>query len=144
MSNIKAPNIKKKLTGTIEPPSCTQIPHVSFRYLTSNSSYNFNYFSNKNNALEAKAELYDRIESITKDTWLHWNGLPKDRGGIETINSGQIKWSPNGYSLTNDQKLIIFRFNSNNYRIIGFKDGQCPTFYIIGFDFNYSAYNHGH
>ena len=46
-----------------------------------------------------------------------------------------------------DEKIYIFRFktadNKNNGRILGFKKDRCPIYYIIGFDFDFSAYDHG-
>ena len=116
----------------------------SFKHLTTNSDYNFSYFSkSKNECLKSKASLYDRIEEITKSPWIHWHNLSKFNGGIETLPASSIKFRPDKYVFSDGDKVIVFRFNSDKCRIIGFKTESSSNYYVIGFDFDYSAYNHG-
>jgi len=115
----------------------------SFVYLTTNTDHNFLYFKkNKSECYKVKAALYDRIEEITKEPWLYWYGQSKFNG-IETIPAKEIKFKPSGYEFSDGDKVIVFRFNGDKGRIIGVKLDSSPFYYVIGFDFDYSAYNHG-
>ncbi len=117
---------------------------LSFRFLTSNDDYNFSFFGkSKNEGQKTKAALYDRIEDITKNSWLHWHNLSKFNGGIERIPAKELKFKPCSYEFSDGDKVIIFRFNGDKYRIIGLKIENSPCFYVIGFDFDHSAYDHG-
>lgn len=116
---------------------------LSFKYLTSNSDHNFSYFKkNKNECIKSKAALYDRIEEITKESWMYWYNQSKFTG-IETLPVKSITFKPSGYEFSDGDKVIVFRFNGNDGRIIGFKIDSSPFYYVIGFDFDHSAYDHG-
>lgn len=86
--------------------------------------------------------MIDRLTEISGETWVYWQSLSKNHG-IETFSAKQLKFSPSRYKFASDEKVIVFRFFNQDFRIIGFKDSRLPTYYIIGFDFDYSAYNHG-
>lgn len=46
-------------------------------------------------------------------------------------------------NLTNDSKIIIFRFNKQKCRILLVQSRKCPSLlYVIGYDWNFSAYKH--
>ena len=46
-------------------------------------------------------------------------------------------------NLTNDSKIIIFRFNKQKCRMLLVQSKKCPSLlYVIGYDWNYSAYKH--
>ena len=62
--------------------------------------------------------------------------------GFESMNISQVKFKPNPLKqVSNDQKVLVVRFNREKYRMIGIKEKN--VFQVIGFDFNYKAYNHG-
>lgn len=45
--------------------------------------------------------------------------------------------------LTNDSKIIIFRFNKQKCRMLLIQSRTCQSLlYVIGYDWNYSAYKH--
>jgi hypothetical protein len=47
-------------------------------------------------------------------------------------------------SLSEDSKIIVFRFNNQKSRILGVRSQECNSIlYIIGYDWDFSAYNHG-
>lgn len=57
------------------------------------------------------------------------------------INLDNIK---EDLSLSDDSKIIVFRFNNQKNRILGVRSQECSSIlYIIGYDWNYSAYDHG-
>ncbi len=123
---------------------CEQNLAVSLKYLTHNDKYNFSHFSDseKNDKKNAALALY---EWMAANTGVRWNELfmrPK-QSGAETIPMDRLKFEPYGISKNEFDKFISFRFNSAKSRIIGIKDGDCPILYIIGFDFDFSAYEHG-
>ena len=75
-------------------------------------------------------------------SWLEL-GKESKKTGFETILYSQLNFSPNGLELSNDTKLIIFRFNKQNWRLIDYKSSNFKSvLHIIGFDFNFTAYKH--
>jgi len=129
---------KLKIQKSIAP-SYPNNPSFSFCYLTTNKKYNFESLD-KGKQKEWSAALVDRMIEISKEDWIYWFGLPKNKG-IETIPYEKVNFSPNEIGISDDEKVIVFRFNSQKGRIIGFKVDT--IFYIIGFDFDFSAYDHG-
>lgn len=122
--------------------SCEQYPAFSFRYLTTNSTFNFDYFGKDKTAADVAAqELALRIIEVTENPYTYWSGKSKDIG-IETLPFYQLKVKPNKLETSSDDKAIVFRFHKQKYRIIGIRLESCPTFYVIAFDFNFSAYQH--
>lgn len=136
MSKIKKNN--KNITIKPQPHTKKSIT-VSFLYFTKNSNYNFDKLD-KNEKILFKSELLSRIIEITHEEWIYWYQQPKGTG-IETIYSDELYFSPNGYTFSKDEKVIIFRFYNQKGRIIGFKDST-DTFYIIGIDCKFNAYEH--
>ena len=96
----------------------------------------------KGDKKEWQSALAERIIELSQNTWLYWFGLNKEQG-IETIYSSQLNFPPNNYSFSEDEKVIVFRFNSQKGRIIGIKNNRSPIYYVIGLDTDYSAYDHG-
>lgn len=92
-----------------------------------------------------QSELAKRLIEISQMPWFFWYDCGK-KVGVETIPFYEINFSPNGLDLTPDEKVIVFRFASGTCRMIGTKGklcSTCATYYVIGLDFNYSAYDHG-
>lgn len=144
MRKIKQKNLDLKVAKPNQTVKEPDKPVLSFVYLTSNSRYNFEIFGkDKHNRLTAKEDLVDRLIQLTQQTWIFWQSLGKKQGGLETLKASSINFSPQGYTFSEDEKVIVFRFASEDYRIIGFQDSSSPTYYIIGFDFDHSAYDHG-
>ena len=145
MSKLKKQNVKSKVSSTPDVDKCPQNVSFSMEHLTKNKQYNFDFFSDDTHRkINAKAAVYDRLEELSKNTWLYWNGLSKNQG-CETLKCDRIRFSPSGYIFTNDEKVIVFRFSflGSDCRILGIKKSPCSVFYIIGFDFDHSAYDHG-
>ena len=71
----------------------------------------------------------------------------RKRVGLETITYDQLHFSPGGDAIiTKDTKLYVFRFDTyrgrNQGRIIGFKGAPCAVLHVVGYDFDFSAYDH--
>ena len=97
--------------------------------MTTNKDYSFKYFQNDKDLQYSKAIILDDIIKLQGKTWLTL-GMESKKTGFETITYNQLK-------------LIVFRINSQNWRLIGYKsDNFKCVLHVIGFDFNYSAYKH--
>ena len=141
MSRIKSNQQKLKISKNFLEKS-PEMPSFSFRYLTTNKDYNFESLD-KRKKLEFQSALAERMIEITQKSWLEWHNLDK-KHGYEMIPSQQLRFSPNGYTFSDDEKVIVFRFNSQEGRIIGIKNSESAVYYVIGFDTDYSAYPHSH
>ena len=122
----------------LQPVLCSseQFPHISFRYLTSNKRHSLEYLQKCSVADRAKTMegLLRRLEEITKSSWAKLGALPR-----------QLRFSGTDAN-KEDNKVWVFRFDTwqghDKGRIIGFKDNPCSAFFVIGFDFDFSAYSH--
>jgi hypothetical protein len=123
---------------------CPQIPAFSFAYLTNNSSHNLEYFSDPNDKRTAIENVYIRLVEIGKRNWLYWQQQGK-KVGLELLSANEISFSPSDIKLTPDEKIIVFRvkgYAGKDSRILGIREDGCPILHIIGYDFDFSAYNH--
>ena len=142
--------IKSKKVGKLSRTADTQPKRVSFRFdrITTNKNYNFNYFKDKSEKLKSLAALFEKLQILTSKS-LPDLTLERKISGCETIPINNFKENArrafmNSDIVSSDSSLVIFRFASQKYRII------CKTaiddnsiLYILGFDFDFSAYNHG-
>lgn len=119
---------------------CDQFPTFSFLHLTTNKRHNFNYLTEQIH--QTKAILYDRLEEISQHDWKYWLSQPK-KTGLEVLPYDRMRFSPKSIQLANDENIYVFRFYQNQYRILGIRKEKCPVFYIIAYDFDHSAYDHG-
>ena len=134
---------KKDRKPKIKLDEPDEYPIADFKYLTSNKKYNFGYFNNLRESIEGKAIILDKIIDIQKYSWLELMQMRKNIG-IEYIDYEQLKFSPSNTKIVEDSKVVIMRLNSQNWRLIGVKSKNLKNvLHIIGFDFDFSAYNHG-
>lgn len=137
------PTVTKDRTKNEVGSKCEQHLAFSFKYLTANKKNNFSYFNNEKSRFQAEHFLVEKFCELTKENWDYWLRQGK-KTGAETLQYSEINISPgNNYKLESDETIYVFRFNSGNYRILGFKKSPCSTYNIIGFDFAFNAYNHG-
>lgn len=147
-SRQPSPKIKKNAVPKSEGCSSDQHPIFSFRYMTANKEHSIAFIQKRkaSEQLEAFQALYKSFETISSKPWKHWGNLPKEIG-YETISYSEIgfKASPDA-RLTGDAKMNVFRLDTHlgrgKGRIIGFKDSPCSAFNVIGYDFDFSAYDH--
>lgn len=123
--------------------------HISFSYvlLTDDKDYTFSKFgkSNIREHLIVRQELDELLFEISKCTWAELQDRSKMQlGGFESMKLTDLK--PQVYKrakLTRDVSTIVFRFGGNKYRLIGYKYPKSNVLYVLGFDLDFSAYNHG-
>lgn len=126
-----------------------QYPWFSFRYMTQNTEYTVCRLRGKelNDTLYG---LYNRLDELAHQTWAYWLSKPK-ASGIETIAFKQLRFAPNPVlfkecHFDKNSSVYVIRFDTyrgkNKGRIIGVKDSPCAVLHIIGYDFDFSAYNH--
>ena len=146
---IKPQQVKAKI-AVLETKNkggeCEHFPTFSFRYMTKNKRYNFNFFpmSQSSDKIKTQSNVYSRLEEISKESWLKLSQYNKYLG-FETRDYSYIRFLA-GVDLPKDESIYIIRFdlyNGDKGRILGFKKRGCPILYIIGYDFDFSAYSHG-
>lgn len=91
--------------------------------------------------------LFKKLQEISTLTWKELQNRPKETG-YETIPISEFKINfeniKQELKLSDDSKIIVFRFNNQQCRILGVRSKECSSIlYIIGYDWDYSAYNHG-
>lgn len=134
---------EKKDDNTFLSSSQLNYPVFCFKYLTTNNSYNINYFKKSTDKAKAYGALFYIINHLQGQTWLETMNKRKQIG-FESIAYKTFNFKPNGYKLSKDDKLLVIRFKRGLYRMIGIKsDVNKDVFHVLGFDFDYSAYDHG-
>lgn len=121
---------------------------LSFAFVTGNKDYNFNYFesSRAREELSARIALDELLEELSKNTWQELTQRSKyQKGGFEKIPYSSCKESIfNKFKITPDTSIYSFRFGKGDaYRLLGIKPTSCHKLNILGYDFDYSAYDHG-
>ncbi len=141
----------KKSPDKIEIPKTKPVEKISFnfKYITSNKTYGLKYFCGDcRNSEKALSELFNKLEELSKITLTDAKANGKIQG-CEPLKYSKFNLSfqqimDNTDIISKDSSLEVFRFCQNNYRLICKPDIiHTNLLYIIGFDFNYSAYNHG-
>lgn len=121
---------------------------LSFKYSIKNKNYTINKITKEKAKCNKTIEkLYEKLEEISKLTWVELQNRPKEAGyemipiSEFYINLDDIK---DKLKLSNDSKIIVFRFNNQEARLLGVRSQECSSIlYIIGYDWDYTAYNHG-
>jgi len=128
-----------------------RMEHISFnlKHLTSNKAFCLKWFGNDfRNREKALSELFARLGDLSTITM----NEAKKRGkisGCEPLHYSRFNANFQGVLkgidiLSKDSVLSVFRFCQNDYRMICKTDITYPDLvYILAFDFDYSAYNHG-
>lgn len=149
MRTLKPQNHEQKINKVKirRGADCEQYPAFSFQYLTTNSSYNFDFFTRTmtQDKKEAQCQLVEKINELSRHTWQEISGLGKGLG-YETLENFEVSFSPNfkgKHQMSADSKYIVIQFNHHRMRIIGVRIDSCPILYIVGYDFDFSAYHHG-
>ena len=92
-------------------------------------------------------KLFEKLEEISQLTWKELQNKPRETG-YEMIQISEFNVNLNdikeNLKLSDDSKIIVFRFNNQKCRILGIPSTECNSIlYIIGYDWDFSAYNHG-
>lgn len=122
---------------------------ISFKYSVKDKRYTIeSKVQNRQKCNEDIEKLFERLKDISRTTWRELQNKPKEVGyemipiSRFNINMDSIK---DELRLSEDSKIIVFRFGKGQkYRLLGVTCKDCSSIlYIIGYDWNYSAYNHG-
>lgn len=121
---------------------------LSFKYSIQTKKYTIKKVIQAKDKCNKKMEkLFEKLEEISKLTWNELQNRPRETGyemipiSEFNINLEDIKRQ---LKLSDDSKIIVFRFGSQKYRLLGVRSQECSSIlYIIGYDWDYSAYDHG-
>ena len=141
------PKLNAAVKKSVPKPACEQFPAFSFRYLTSNSTYSLACL-NKGRDRETVLEgIHQKLCELSSASWLHWSQQRKNVGLEMVAYQGLRLKTKEGVFLEKDTPIYVFRFNTHlgnkKGRILGYRDGSCAVMYIIGYDIDFSAYEHG-
>ena len=121
---------------------------VSFQMVTNERRYTFEQFEeNIRLGFQARKALDELLVELSSHTWRDLGKRRKEQfGGFESLSLSQIKSCLYKKSdLTPDMSVWVFRFSGKQYRLIAYKragDNE-NVLYILGYDFDHSAYDHG-
>lgn len=121
---------------------------LSFKHSINNKKYKIdNITSAKVKCNKIMKTLFEKFEEISNLTWRELQNRPKQTG-YETIPISEFKINLDNIkselNLSDDSKIIVFRFNNQDSRLLGVRSCECSSIlYIIGYDWDFSAYNHG-
>lgn len=115
-----------------------------FKHLTANKKYRIRDIRDCRERCQAYEKLFEKINEIQSCPWEEF-GMRKKQQGLECIEFKQLNFSATNLTkeLEKISKFISIRFCSGNYRIIAIKAPTCQVLHIIGFDLDFSAYDHG-
>ena len=121
---------------------------LSFKYSIRNKKYTIEHIlKQKSNNKKTIENLFKKLEELSNLSWLELQNRPRENAyemipiSEFYINLEEIKAKLN---LWDDSKIIVFRFDNQNRRLLGIRSQECSSIlYIIGYDWDYSAYNHG-
>lgn len=148
MGRIKDKKQKDKVSGK---PQITPVPKIcfGFKYLTTNSHYNFDIFAkDKSKKCLAYEELISKMQFLSQINVAESAMLGKELGS-ESFPVSQFSKSIQEICkgvdiISGDSKLVVFRFCHKDYRLICKNDiMHANLMHVIAFDFDYSAYDHG-
>ena len=120
-----------------------------FQYIPHNGNYSFEHFRKDfRRKLSAYEMLHDKFCELTSKTLNEVRQIGKVTGGEQVplwqFSDGLQRSLKNIPHVSEDTKLTIFRFGNNNYRLICVEDAQTShILYIVAFDFDFTAYDHG-
>lgn len=121
---------------------------LSFKYSIKNKNYTIKkVVEARDKCNKIMKNLFQKYEEISNLTWKELQNRPKETGyEMIPISRFYIKLDniKDDLNLSEDSKIIVFRFHNQDYRLLGVRSQECSSIlYIIGYDWDYSAYDHG-
>lgn len=121
---------------------------LSFKYSIKDKKHTIDFILNeKGNNKKTIENLFKKFSELSSLTWKDFINKPKETAyemipiSSFNINLDNIKKELN---LSDDSKIMVFRFDNQKKRLLGVRSKECHSIlYIIGYDWNYSAYDHG-
>lgn len=122
--------------------------HMAFSlaWMTSSPRYGFKAFEKmKGNDAAPLESLFEFLENMSKNPWSWTKHRNHYNGGYEEIPAHEmdpviLDGVPEDIQKATPS-LMVFRFNHSKDRLIAIK--QNATLYLLGFDLNFTLYNHG-
>lgn len=145
---IQGRNQQKLHQPVLPHPICNEYPTFGFHFLTSNKRYNIDGLRS-----DQVQSLVARLHELSQSTWLALKLLGKDKG-YETLPRSMIRGfdilpeithgDGNECKVQQINKVFVFRFGDDKSggRIIGVKQDGCSVFHVLGFDPDFTAYDH--
>lgn len=118
----------------------------SLEWMTRNKSYSFSGFDRKRmrEELNARQALSGLLSLLSGSTWSEVFARRREElGGTEQIRYRELAFEANMVELPSDTNALSFRFGGGKYRALGIKMPNDNRLYLIGYDFDFSAYHHG-
>lgn len=121
---------------------------ISFKHSVKDKRYTIERkVKNKEKCNDDIKILFEKLNEISNTTWRELGNKPKDVGyEMIPINSFNVNMEniKKELKLSDDSKIIVLRFGKGQkYRILGVRCKACSSIlYIIGYDWDFSAYNH--
>ena len=122
---------------------------LSFKYSVNSKEYTIEKITKKTKEKcnEIMYELYEKLKELSNVKLVNLQNKPKTVGyemlplyELNVVIDERIRKE---LGLTNDSKITVFRFNKQKCRMLLLQSKKCPSLlYIIGYDWNYSAYKH--
>lgn len=113
----------------------------NFTYLTKNKNYNFSFLNQNAKLGEFAKRLFNTIEKISSI-----NSQAFSSCGIFSDSLCLSKYKNNLSILDNEKIFSIALASKHHERMIIYKENTLETkniLYVLMFDFNFTAYNHG-
>lgn len=144
MSRIKNDDKNRdKITRSVEPLKriC-----FGFSYMTGNKHFNFSNVA-VGNKIEAYEKLIEKLSEMSavniEEAFARGKNLGAEKIPYNQLSDPFKQVCDTTEIVAKDSKVIVFRFCNNKYRLICKDDlNHSNLLYIIGFDFDYSAYQH--
>ena len=122
---------------------------LSFKYSVNSKEYTIEKVTKKTKEKcnDIMYELYEKFKELSNLKLVDFQNKPKTVGyemlPLYELNVAIDERIRKELNLTNDSKIIIFRFNKQKCRMLLVQSKKCPSLlYVIGYDWNYSAYKH--
>lgn len=122
---------------------------LSFKYSVKSKEYTIEKITKKTKEKcnDIMYELYEKFKELSNMRLIEFQNRPKSIGyemiPLYEFNMVVDENTKRELDLTNDSKIIVFRFNKQKCRLLLIQSRKCPSLlYVIGYDWNYSAYKH--
>ena len=122
---------------------------LSFKYSVKTKDYTIEKITKKSKEKcnDIMYELYEKFRELTSMKLVDFQNKPKTTGyemlPLYEFNVAIDEELKEELELENNNKIIVFRFNKQKCRLLMVQSKKCPSLlYVIGYDWNYSAYKH--
>ena len=122
---------------------------LSFKYSVKTKDYTIEKITRKSKEKcnDIIYELQEKFRELSNMRLLDFQNKPKSTGyemlPLYELNISIDEEMKRELDLANDSKIIVFRFYKQKCRLLLVHSKKCPSLlYVIGYDWDYSAYKH--